>query len=93
MTVFLDTVGLVALWSKNDQWHAAAEASYAKLLGSGADLVTTNYVLLECGNAAARRPYRSSVVRLRRQLEENHRLISPGTDDWELAWEEKSIHQ
>jgi len=27
--VFLDTVGLLALWDEDDQWHAAAEAAFA----------------------------------------------------------------
>ena len=26
--VFLDTVGLVALWDVSDQWHAVADAAY-----------------------------------------------------------------
>ena len=31
--VFLDTVGLLAVWDGSDQWHAAADAAYQKLLG------------------------------------------------------------
>jgi hypothetical protein len=30
-TVFLDTVGLLAVWDVNDQWHSAAEAVLADL--------------------------------------------------------------
>ncbi len=67
MTVFLDTVGLLAVWDESDQWHGAAEACFSELLGCRADLVTSSFVLLECGNAAARRPYRSAVSRLRKQ--------------------------
>jgi hypothetical protein len=26
--VFLDTVGLIALWDKDDQWHGSAETAY-----------------------------------------------------------------
>ena len=27
--VFLDTVGLLALWDEGDQWHTAAETAFA----------------------------------------------------------------
>ena len=86
MTVFLDTVGLMALWDEDDQWHGAAEAGFARLEAERAELVTTNFVLLECGNAAARRPYRSAPGRLRKNLELQGKLISPTVKDWETAW-------
>ncbi|MGH7139111.1 MAG: hypothetical protein ACREHD_25470, partial [Pirellulales bacterium] len=56
--VFLDTVGLVAMWNRSDQWHADAVAAFADLVRRQVRLMTTSYVLLECGNEAARRPYR-----------------------------------
>ena len=65
MTVFLDTVGLLGVWDQSDQWHEAAQACFERLAESRADLITSTSVLLECGNAAARRPYRSAVSRLR----------------------------
>ena len=86
MTAFLDTVGLLALWDESDQWHGASKASLSKLLAERADLVTSSFVLLECGNAAARRPYRSAVSRLRKQMEISHRLIAPTAEDWQTAW-------
>ena len=86
MTVFLDTVGLLAVWDESDQWHCAAEACFSKLLACRAELVTTSFVLLECGNAAARRPYRSAVGRLRNQMEPGGRLIVPTVEDWQIAW-------
>ncbi len=60
--VFLDTVGLVAAWNRSDQWHAAATAAFSNLLQRQVPLVTTSSVLLECGNEAARRPYRGQVI-------------------------------
>lgn len=60
MTVFLDTVGLLAVWDESDPWHRAAQMCFLELLSCRADLVTSSFVLLECGNAAARRPYRSA---------------------------------
>jgi len=86
MTVFLDTVGLLAVWDESDQWHLEAQACLAGLLAARADLVTTSFVLLECANAAARRPYRSAVSRLRRQMELGNRLIAPTDRDWQSAW-------
>ena len=86
MTVFLDTVGLLAVWDESDQWHHGAQACFSELLGSRVDLVTSSFVLLECGNAAARRPYRSTVSRLRKQMEPGHHLIVPTVEDWQAAW-------
>jgi predicted nucleic acid-binding protein len=86
VTVFLDTVGLVAVWDKSDQWHKIAHACFSGLLTARSELITTTAVLLECGNAAARRPYRSAVNRLRQQLEQGNRLITPLAEDWQNAW-------
>ncbi len=86
MTVFLDTVGLLAVWDESDQWHSATQACFSELLGCRADLVTSSFVLLECGNAAARRPYRSTVSRLRKQMEPGRRQIEPTVEDCQAAW-------
>lgn len=86
MRVFLDTVGLLSIWDKSDQWHAAAQSCFASLLAARVDLVTSSFVLLECGNAAARRPYRSAVSRLCLQLESRQSLILPTTSEWQAAW-------
>lgn len=84
--VFLDTVGLLALWDEADQWHGAAAAAYSQLVQSRRSFVTSTFVLLECGNAAARRPYRDQVSRLRTLLEKRQELITPTKDDWDAAW-------
>jgi len=84
--VFLDTVGLLALWDASDQWHVAAEPASARLMEARSKLLTTSFVLLECGNAAARRPYRHAVTRLRERLETAGLLIIPTTEDWNQAW-------
>ncbi len=86
MTIFLDTVGLLAVWDESDQWHRAAQVCYSELLASRAELVTSSFVMLECGNAAARKPYRSAVSRLCRQMQAGDRLIVPTIDDWQSAW-------
>jgi predicted nucleic acid-binding protein len=84
--VFLDTVGLLALWDVSDQWHAEADAAFQKLAARRAPLITTTFVLLECGNAAARRPYRHEVDHLRRLLEHRKELVVPIQTDWDAAW-------
>ncbi len=59
---------------------------FSELLSVRADLVTSSFVLLECGNAAARRPYRAAVTRLRKEMEMAHRLILPTIEDCRTAW-------
>jgi predicted nucleic acid-binding protein len=84
--VFLDSVGLIAIWNDSDQWHAQANQAYAELRASRTQFVTTQYVLLECGNAAARTPFRNDVIALRASLTKTNRLISPTEEDWNDAW-------
>lgn len=84
-SVFLDTVGLLASWDSTDQWHERAMLALDEL-GPDARTVTTSFVMLECGNAAARRRYRPLVDQMRAKLEAGQKLILPSADDWEQAW-------
>jgi len=84
--VFLDTVGLVAQWDTGDQWHALADAAYQQIVAQRRPLVTTTYILLECGNTAARRTFREDVCALRQVLELRNELIVPTESDWNEAW-------
>ena len=84
--VFLDTVGLLAVWNEADQWHERARPVYEALLVADFVPVTTSDVLAECANAAARRSFRSDVVALRRELEADERLIFPDEELWREAW-------
>jgi hypothetical protein len=86
-TVFLDTVGLIALWDETDQGHSDAEQAYANLRRLRFRGITTAAVLLECGNAAARRPYRHQVNLLRQKMEAKGRLIALTETEWVTAWE------
>lgn len=88
MTVFLDTVGLIALWDQADQWHSAAQQAFSLMQRANFVGVTTDSILLECGNAAARRPYRMDVLKLRQSLAESGRLIVPTEGDLRQAWED-----
>ena len=84
--VFLDTVGLLAAWDIRDQWHIGADAAYQNLLQQGRRLVTTPLILWECGNAAARRPYRRRVNVVRQYLMDEGSLIEPLAQEVEDAW-------
>ena len=84
--VFLDSVGVIAVWDVADQWHPAAEIAYQKLLARGRPFVTTEMVLLECGNAAARRPYRRRVAALRKRLIHGGLVAVPTPEEVEEAW-------
>jgi hypothetical protein len=85
--VFLDTVGLLAVWDEDDQWNAAADAVFRTLVRGRLRLVTTTLVLYECGNAAARRPYREDVEAFRRELLGFGDLIRPTPEDETEAWD------
>lgn len=84
--VLLDTVGLIAVWDTSDQWHAAAEDAFSQLLRDNVPLLSTSYVLMECGNAASRRPYRSRVNAVRAQLRDAGLLVDPTEEELEAAW-------
>ncbi len=84
--VFLDTVGLIALWDKDDQWHDAAERAYQSIANARRTAVTTTFVLLECGNTAARRTFRKDVCDLRDALELRDELIAPTNEEWLQTW-------
>ena len=85
--VFLDTVGVLALLDVRDQWHTVAEAAWARVLAEEADFLTTPLVLVECANAAARRPYRAAVAELRESLMAAGAVIDPSGEEWEQAWQ------
>lgn len=85
--IFLDTVGLLALWDADDQWHGQADTAFSGLLKHKSTFITTTFVLLECGNAAARRSFRNDVVDLWHLLEAREELIRPSEDDWREGWQ------
>ena len=84
--VFLDTVGMLAVWDEADQWHVAANAAFERLRAARLPVVTTSFVLLECGNSAARRSYRRIVIEWRDIMSANEGLVNPTDEDWSKAW-------
>jgi len=84
--VFLDTVGILALLEPSDQWHEAAIRAFSAPILAGRAFVTTTLVLLECGNAAPRKPYRGRIPAMRREFRDGGTLIVPTDADLETAW-------
>ena len=47
MRIFVDTSGFLSVLDRDDACHAASKKAWIELLSSDAELLTTNYVLLE----------------------------------------------
>jgi predicted nucleic acid-binding protein len=84
--IFLDTVGLLALWDRSDQWHPAAEQAFQDLAAHRVGFYSSSLVFLECANAASRRPYRTSVAALWREMKSAGRVFFPAEKHLEEAW-------
>ena len=82
--LFLDTVGLLALWDEDDQWHAVASESFARAR-TGSRLFTTRFVLAECGNALARTNFREVVGEIEQALRHSNGLLDVTAEDWSFA--------
>jgi hypothetical protein len=79
--VFVDTAFVVALASRQDQYHAVATALVPRF-GSGTRMVTTRAVCLEIGNTLASEQHRQKGVELLTGMEKDPRFeIIPLTDD------------
>lgn len=84
--VFVDTVGLLAVWNANDQWHEAAVHVFAPLAADRkVRFVSTTAVFLECGNAAARTRFRGRVIQSREELRGAGGLVVPTAEDEDAA--------
>ncbi len=84
--VFVDTVGMLAVWNRSDQWHSDARRAFSLLQPRNTLLFCTTLVLAECANAAARTPFRAEVDDFRKLLEAGGTLIWPSIEDWQIAW-------
>ena len=83
---FVDTVGMLAVWNRSDQWYKSARQAHSILNPRDTILYSTTFVLAECANAAARTPFRGEVDDFRQRLEASGALIWPTPGDWEAAW-------
>jgi predicted nucleic acid-binding protein len=84
--VFVDTVGMLAVWNRADQWHDDAKRAYSFLSPGNTTLFSTTLVLAECANALARTSFREEVDNFRIRLQASGTLIWPTPEDWEAAW-------
>ena len=69
--VFLDTVGLIALLNKDDEYHIRSRDLFQEIGHSRQKVITTNLVLAELGNGLARTPLREDVAWLVERLYED----------------------
>ena len=85
--MFLDTVGIIAVFDERDQWHAAADSVYHRAIRQRRAFITTELVLAECANAASRKPYRHDIVFLRQSLARASKIAQVTTIELENAWD------
>ena len=79
--VFLDTAYAIALAAPSDQLHQKANELASQMQANGTRLATTRAVLLEIGNALAKRRYRPTATQLLAALESDPSVdIVPLTD-------------
>ena len=80
--VFLDTAYAIALSAANDQHHETAVVLAEELESGDTRLITTRAVVIEIGNALAKRRYRRASVELLNALEEDSSVeIVPMTEE------------
>jgi predicted nucleic acid-binding protein len=83
--VLLDSSGLIALWNRRDQWNEGAVRAFESI-PEATELVTTTYILAECGNTFARSEIRRLLADLGDRLHAQGRLIAPTDVDWQVGW-------
>ncbi|MBS1810660.1 MAG: type II toxin-antitoxin system VapC family toxin [Acidobacteria bacterium] len=80
--VFLDTAFAIALSVATDEHHPHAEELADELEIEATQLVTTQAILLEIGNALSKQRYRQAAIKLLTALEQDrHVEIVPLTED------------
>ena len=75
---FLDTSYTIALTIEKDQFHKRAVDLSFKLSETNSEIITTQAILLEIGNALAKKKYRLSAVNILQQLESDTRTAIVG---------------
>jgi predicted nucleic acid-binding protein len=87
--IFLDTAYAIALSSVSDEHHERAVLISEDLEAAQSRLLTTRAVVLEIGNALAKRRYREAAVELLSALEEdsNVEIVPVSEELYEKAFE------
>jgi predicted nucleic acid-binding protein len=80
--IFLDTSFAIALSAITDQNHARAVELAEQIEAQNSDLVTTQAILLEIGNALSKQRYRTAAIQLLESLESDPNVeIVPLTNE------------
>lgn len=87
--IFLDASYVIALSSQSDQYHNKAKIIAEQLEDKGTSLITTRAVILEVGNALAKRGYRDAAIKLISALETdiNIEIISLSEELYKRAFQ------
>ena len=83
MVTFVDTSGLYAFLASDDEAHASAVRTFQRLTADGEELLTHNYVVVECTALAQRRLGSRAVADL-------HDVIFPFVD---FVWVDEPLHR
>jgi hypothetical protein len=73
--VFLDSSYAIALAAPTDEHHARATELAAWIAAERIPLITTRAVMLEIGNALAKKRYRRAAVALLETIERDNRIV------------------
>ena len=82
MKALVDTSAFYALWVAEDVNHAAAASCFEQLRLSEAQLISTNYVLLEC----------ASLVQRRHGFEAAKNVLAKATELVDVTWLTRGTH-
>lgn len=77
---FLDTSFSIAFVIKNDQFHQKAVDLAFEIERTGSAIITTQAILLEIGNALAKKKYRQSALKVLRELRSDTKATVVGLD-------------
>ena len=82
MSVFVDTSAIIAVFDTRDEMHENASRTWASLLQSHEELVTSNYVIVET----------ISLLHSRFGVTAVARFVRDGATAIKTAWADESIH-
>ena len=87
--VFVDTAAWLALINKSDILHEKAKKVRDRLLKNNAQLLVTDYVIVEIANALSNRQFRSTAIQLITflQTSKNIQIIDIDKEIYSKSWE------
>lgn len=82
MRTFVDTSAFYASFTPDDVHFAAAEDTFRRLVKEGVELVTSNYVLLEC----------ASLVQRRKGFSHAEQFLAKTQEGMQIVWVDEALH-